>query len=344
MAAIKQVKGLCDSTLLDELKSLVRREKEIVVEVIEYLKEIEIRKLHLARGYSSLFSFATEFLGYSEAEAHIRIQAARLSQSLPEVRTLIESGELSLSVAASAQTHFRRENLRRKEAGKMFLSAQEKREALKSVAGSSRREAEQNLNIHFAQPSRTPLRIEVSPELKDKISRLMDLMAHKNFDRNIDKMIELLVDAELARYEKKLALQEESKTDHGTKTKPTYSCSEGGLFGLRSESDATQPHTGTSQIQNGKSPVRAPLRLRRKLSRIRRHIPRATQALLWTKHNGACAYRDPISGKRCNSTHALQIDHRVALAKGGSNDPENLALLCANHNLWKADRAIELAE
>jgi hypothetical protein len=41
-----------------------------VIEVIEYLKEIETRELHLARGFSSMFAFATEFLGYSEAEAH----------------------------------------------------------------------------------------------------------------------------------------------------------------------------------------------------------------------------------------------------------------------------------
>lgn len=143
-----------DVTLLDEVQTLIRREKEIVCEVIEYLKEIENRKLHLARGFSSLFAFAIEFLGYSEAEAHVRIQAARLTQSLPDGKTLIESGELSLSVAASAQSHFRKENLRRKEGGKPVLNLQEKREALELVSGASRREAEQNLNIHFAQQSK----------------------------------------------------------------------------------------------------------------------------------------------------------------------------------------------
>lgn len=78
-----QIQKLSDRDLLGEVRSLVSREKEIVVEVIEYLKEIELRKLHLARGYSSMFAFATEFLNYSEAEAHIRIQASRLTQALP---------------------------------------------------------------------------------------------------------------------------------------------------------------------------------------------------------------------------------------------------------------------
>jgi hypothetical protein len=81
-----------DMTLLGEVKSLVQREKEIVIEVIEYLREIEVRRLHVARGFSSMFAFATDFLGYSEAEAHIRIQAARLTQALPEVADQIRSG------------------------------------------------------------------------------------------------------------------------------------------------------------------------------------------------------------------------------------------------------------
>lgn len=139
-----------DSTLLDEVKALVRKEKEIIAEVIEYLKEIEVRKLHLARGYSSMFAFATDFLGYSEAEAHIRIQAARLTQTLPEVAEKIQSGELSLSVAAAIQSHFRKENIRRKEQGASSLSLHEKREVLDLVTGSSRRDAEHDLNIHFA--------------------------------------------------------------------------------------------------------------------------------------------------------------------------------------------------
>jgi hypothetical protein len=119
-----------DMTLLGEVKSLVQREKEIVIGAIDYLREIETRKLHLARGFSSMFAFATDFLGYSEAEAHIRIQAARLTQALPGVADQIRTGKLSLSVAASAQSHFRKENLRRKEKGQIVLSVQEKHEAL----------------------------------------------------------------------------------------------------------------------------------------------------------------------------------------------------------------------
>src|SRR5262245_18048858 len=110
--------------LLDELKTEVHRERTSTVGVVEYLKEVELRKLHLSLGYSSMFAFATEYLGYSEPEAHIRIQAARLGQAVPELSSKLASGEISLSVAAIAQSSFRKENKRRKNAGLSQLSRQ----------------------------------------------------------------------------------------------------------------------------------------------------------------------------------------------------------------------------
>lgn len=287
-----------DSTLLDEVKDLVRKEKEIIIEVIEYLKEIEIRKLHLARGYSSMFVFATEFLGYSEAEAHIRIQAARLTQLLPEVTALIETGEMTLSVAATTQTHFRKENLRRKEKGQAALTIQEKREVLDLVSGSSRREAEQNLNIHFAQQSAKSLHFHASPELQEKIERLMGLMAHKNFERDLGKMVEILVDQELAKYEKRNSL---------------------------SEKNMAMTHVEHLAQSSG-------------VSYRSLYIPQKTRSLVWAKYKGKCTFTDPTTRRACESRHGIQIDHCHPFSKGGIGAVQNLTLLCANHNRWKADR------
>jgi hypothetical protein len=138
----------------------------------------------------------------NKAEAHTRIKAARLTQVSPEASNLIQSCEMSLSVAATTQSHFRKENLRRKEQGKSSLTLEEKREVLDLVSGSTRREAEQNLNIHFAQTRVKNLSFQSEPELLEKITMLMDFMAHKNFDRDLAKRVELLVDQELSKYEK----------------------------------------------------------------------------------------------------------------------------------------------
>ena len=102
---------LTDSELILKLQDLVARERDLVAEVLRHLREVEQRGLYLTRGHSSMFAFCTEGLGYSEAEAYIRIQAMRLMRAVPTLEQKIESGEISLSVAAKAQSCFRRENV-----------------------------------------------------------------------------------------------------------------------------------------------------------------------------------------------------------------------------------------
>lgn len=47
------------------------------------------------------------------------------------------------------------------------------------------------------------------------------------------------------------------------------------------------------------------------------------------KHRGI---RSQAACQNCGSTHALEVDHIIPRAKGGSNEPENLRLLCHNCN------------
>ena len=64
----------------------------------------------------------------------------------------------------------------------------------------------------------------------------------------------------------------------------------------------------------------------------RRHIPAAVRRHVWLRDAGRCCYRDPLSGRRCTSSHLLQIDHLLPVAQGGGPEPSNLNLLCAVHH------------
>jgi hypothetical protein len=55
----------------------------------------------------------------------------------------------------------------------------------------------------------------------------------------------------------------------------------------------------------------------------RRYIPVKIKRDLHPRAEGKCEYQDPKTGRRCNSTHALEIDHV---------QPQNFRLVCANHN------------
>ena len=64
----------------------------------------------------------------------------------------------------------------------------------------------------------------------------------------------------------------------------------------------------------------------------RRHIPAAVRRHVWQRDGGRCCYRDPLTGRRCTSSHLLQIDHLLPVAQGGGPEPFNLNLLCAAHH------------
>ena len=64
----------------------------------------------------------------------------------------------------------------------------------------------------------------------------------------------------------------------------------------------------------------------------RRHIPAAVRRHVWLRDGGRCCYRDPLSGRRCTSSHLLQIDHLLPVAEGGGPEPSNLELSCFAHH------------
>ena len=94
---IKILKYQTNQELNIHIKSLVQKERELLAEILETIQEIDQRKLFLAMGFSSLFSYLTEFVGYSAASAQRRIEGARLLRQIPEISQKIESGELKLN-------------------------------------------------------------------------------------------------------------------------------------------------------------------------------------------------------------------------------------------------------
>jgi len=70
-----------------------------------------------------------------------------------------------------------------------------------------------------------------------------------------------------------------------------------------------------------------------------RYIPNKIKLEVWKKANSQCQFISPETQRKCNSTHRLQIEHKIPYSIGGTHEIENLSLLCAAHN---AHMAIEL--
>jgi hypothetical protein len=306
-----KLKRIANEILLSDLKIMVGKERELLRQVIEYLAEVETRKLHLEEGYSSMFSFCTEYLNYTPQEAQTRIQAMRLSKAVPEIKEQIQNGELSLSVAATVQSHIQRENKIKKCKQEQLLNLKDKRKIVEAVKGSSFRKAESilvEIFPHHAEmkPERVKeissstmrLELNLSREVFDRLVKIKNLRKSQSFEELVAGLTELA--------EKKWDLTQK-KTISVSKIKPIAA-----------------PLLLTSTVEQEKIKVGS------------RYIPIQVRRRIWKRDRGECQYKNQRSGHKCGSKFNLHIDHVRPFALDGGHSAENLRLLCAAHNGYRA--------
>ena len=122
-------------------------ENQIIAEVVLHLSEIEKRGIYRDAGHSSLFTYCTRGLGYSEGAAARRVHAARKLRAAPELYELIRTGAISLSALAEVSPVMTEENTA---------------EVLSLVQGASKREAEK-IAVRFGaveKPKKERIRIK----------------------------------------------------------------------------------------------------------------------------------------------------------------------------------------
>ena len=120
------VAALPDYLLLAQTRQLARHEQALQVLVLDHLREIETRQLHLARGYGSLFEYVVRELGYTAAAAWRRIKAMRLSTQIGVAGELLRDGSLKLSNAAQLQNLFERSDRNERNRGRLPGSSVER--------------------------------------------------------------------------------------------------------------------------------------------------------------------------------------------------------------------------
>jgi len=123
-AAVAQ---LSDADLLSGVELLAAREREATVELLAHLAELDTRRIYLAVGYGSLFSYCTAALGLSEHAAYNRIEAARAARRFPTILDLLASGSVNLTMVRLLAPH---------------LTGDNHREVLAEATGGSKRDIE----------------------------------------------------------------------------------------------------------------------------------------------------------------------------------------------------------
>jgi hypothetical protein len=101
---------LTDRELIACVEDLSSREREATARLLAALAELEDRRLHLAEGCSSLFTYCTQVLHLSEHAAYNRIECARAARRFPIILDLLADGSVNLTTVRLLSPHLNDEN------------------------------------------------------------------------------------------------------------------------------------------------------------------------------------------------------------------------------------------
>src|SRR6185503_17556737 len=93
----RDIAALDDAALLASLRRLLADERTLSARMLVHLGEVDARGLYREQAFGSMFDYCVQALHLSEAEAYLRIRAARLGRQFPRVLPMMASGELHLS-------------------------------------------------------------------------------------------------------------------------------------------------------------------------------------------------------------------------------------------------------
>jgi 5-methylcytosine-specific restriction endonuclease McrA len=314
------LKAVPNLKLAAGLKSLVKKENQLLHVIIEYIKEIDSRRLYFDLGYPSLFEYLTKEMKYSAGSAQRRIDAARLSREIPSVSQKIQAGTLNLHQVSELQRAVRQ--VAKNAVGSEGIIPKETKEKLiQELENKSNQETQklisQELNIQPVEIEKSRvqkdesvrLELTLSKEQMAKLQKCKELLSHTIPGASMAEIIEALSDELIKR--KDLSLPKRSKSEihcHMEVSCPLDQISVRSDIKTVSDTDA--------------------------VAESRTNISVVTKRLVFQRDR-SCRYQDPETGHRCESRYLLQVDHKVPVWAGGGNNLKNLQLLCAAHNQQK---------
>lgn len=161
------------------LKNLVRKEREVLHNILETIREVDSRRMYLEMGFASLFDYLTKAVGYSNASAQRRIDAARLLSEIPDLATKIQSGELKLNQISMVQKATR-EVARTKH---QKVTREEKALLLKNIASKTVQETQKEISCFFDLPVQEITMQKVQADESVRIELTLDKESYERLQR-----------------------------------------------------------------------------------------------------------------------------------------------------------------
>jgi 5-methylcytosine-specific restriction endonuclease McrA len=336
--------------ILANTETVIAQDRKLTLRLLEHLHEIDRQKLYLERGFASTFDYCTKHLRLSEPSAARRIRTARCVARYPQLYALLESGELNLTVVSLVSKHLKPDNV---DAITQRIQGKSKREAERIVAELEPRAALPPDRVRvvvvptaavaptaastFTQTTLRQVTVtgdsEKAPNLKDSTSG-NDRTAQVLSAEPKAVQFERLARVEFTAHEELMKKLDRIRSLASHRLPVNASLEQ--LIDFMAEYVITREDPSRRHERRQARAAKQEKIASHAVPANPRQVPAAVRDEVFTRDQ-RCTYVSP-DGKRCNSTHVLQIDHIKPVARGGAATIDNLRLLCAYHNRLESER------
>lgn len=303
------LKVLCNRVLHEKVVEIAKREKELLMEAVLHIAEVERRKMYRAMGVASLYDYMTKRAGFSHGSAYRLMDAARLQLQAPELAKKLGAGQITMAqvrLVQEASRESQKQDSKKAESLSLFSFAAE------TTAG----EAEASGTIETPAPEMKGQLLEslqglTAADSEKIVAKSFGLKPKKKQKIKTQKDGSVLVEATFSAEEWEWVQQARALLSNAV---PTCGVSE------------TIAAAAKKYVEDFAKPAR-PRPTTKTLTRAKKKFVK--------QRDGCCQFRDPVTGELCGRKFHLQVDHIQSRWAGGSHAIENLQALCAAHNRLK---------
>lgn len=321
---------MTNKELIQNFETLVREERRVTRQVLAQIAEIESRRAYLDLGYDGMYAYLTRGLGYSEGAAYRRLQAARVLRAVPVVAEKFVAGSVNLTQLAEVAKASRQ--------AKQIPTA----ELFTKLESQSKAASEQIIAQEFAIVPQTEVRRRTQSDHSVRLELTFTAEQFAELEKARSLLSHICPNGNWPDVFAELALQYTKRFKPREKRSPA--AARRSAAPAKSK-DQKVPCIQFAALMFGNKTTEQPTEANwapAPLVERRRSIQVTRRRLIFSRADGRCEHKDPHTGKRCESRYQPQVDHINPVSRGGSNEPENLQLLCAIHNRAKGASAAEI--
>ena len=329
----RPLESLSDDDLLRRLADLMHQSRRVEADLVAHIAEVDQRRLYAREAQPSMFAYCTEVMRLSEAEAYLRIAAARAARAHPMLLDMLRDGRLHLSGIGKLAPHLTREN---------------GEDVLKRAAHRSKRRIEE-LVAEIAPRPDVPAVMRRLPE--KRATTVTTPAAPLIPGPRLAPLPELRPDA--------VASPAPSPVQGVEPLAPTrYKVQFTASAQLHDKLERLQALM-RSQVPDGDLAAIIEQAVTEKLERLEarrfartskprkrlaetdfspssRQIPAAVRRAVDERDGRRCRYVNE-QGQRCPERNRLEYHHRLPFGFGGDHSPRNISLTCPAHNRYLAE-------